>query len=137
MKRLITILAAALEARFSWPTAMILPELRMNMITIVGRMPGMSICQTRWNLFAPSITAASCSSGLSEESAARYRMLPQPADCQISDPIYSGRNQEASPMKWIRSMPSNSRMWLTMPDFRAKNRVMIPTMTTVEMKCGA
>ena len=37
----------------------------------VGRIPGRSICQTRWYLLAPSMIAASCSSGLILERAAR------------------------------------------------------------------
>lgn len=37
--------------------------------------------------------------GLMEASAARYRMLPQPAPCQISEPMYRGRNISASAIK--------------------------------------
>ena len=69
------------------------------MMTIVGRMPGISICHTRWNLLAPSTRAASCSSGLTPASAARYRMLPQPVDCQISEITYIGTNHPGSAVK--------------------------------------
>ena len=50
---------------------MMVPVRSTSRMVTVGRIAGMSMCRIRWNLVAPSIVAASYSSGLIPERAAR------------------------------------------------------------------
>ena len=70
-------------------------------------------------------------------SAARYTIIENPAFCQISDPMYSGRNQSGDPMKNTGSPPNATMALLTMPERGENSRKIMPTTTTTEMKEGA
>ncbi|MNY79163.1 hypothetical protein D3C86_2196820 [compost metagenome] len=54
---------------------------------MVGRMPGKVTCQIRRSLEAPSILAASYNWGSMVAMAARYRIVPQPALCQMEEKV--------------------------------------------------
>ena len=70
---------------FSKPRFIIFPTLRINMVMIVGRMPGSVTCIICFHRPAPSILAASYNSELIPAIAAIYMMEPQPIPCHISE----------------------------------------------------
>ena len=63
-------------------------------------------------------------------------MARQPKCCQMSDPMYSGRNQPGRIRNGTGSIPSRPITVFTRP-FSVLNMALIsPTTTTIETKCG-
>ena len=60
----------------------------------------------------------------------------KPKFCQTPDPTYSVRNQAGLIRKFTGSPPILTMRSLTRPWFMLKKLLIIPTSTTVEMKCG-
>ena len=75
------------------------PLVRISIITAMGMRWGMSMCLILSQRVAPSMVAASYSWGSMPVSVAMYRMVFQPAFCQMSDPMNSGRNHSGSMIK--------------------------------------
>ena len=63
--------AFCIRNAFSKPTPMMRPALSISRMTIVGRIPGMSMFHIRCQSVAPSTTAASCNSESIADRAAR------------------------------------------------------------------
>ena len=106
------------------------------MIT-VGMMPGRSMCHTRRQMVAPSTRAASCSSTSTPASAARKMIVPQPMFCQMPVHTYTWANQSGLPRNGGSGRPSLASATLTRPMRVCSSFRIMPTITTVEMKCGA
>ncbi len=71
----------------------------MSITTIVPAMPGIVIYNVCLKRPAPSITAASYSSGSIPDNADKYIIEPHPTSCQIPDITIIGRKYFASPRK--------------------------------------
>ena len=87
----------------------------------VGIIVGMLTCQIICMRFAPSMRAASISSGGTLASAAIYIMAPQPISCHTSDHTYTDAKYFPDSRNGMRSRPSNSSKLLTKPLVRPRN----------------
>ncbi|BFO15755.1 hypothetical protein SHKM778_21430 [Streptomyces sp. KM77-8] len=102
---------------------------------MTGRSAGSVTCHIRRQRLAPSMAAASYRSGLTEASAARKTMIPQPASFHTLCAVIRNLKVSGSVIRPIPSYPCSRRIWESSP--APPNSCWKTAMTsTQEKKCG-
>ena len=104
---------------------------------MVGRRPGIVTLKMRSSQFAPSIFAASWSSGLMDCSPARNSSMKYPASRQMPTMITAGMAQvlEAT-QSGVFSRPMKRSSWLTGPNSGENSMFQTCATATMEVKYG-